>query len=153
MKKSASPTPGRAPVFAAEAPTPIDPRLVGDEHDFETVSSWHSQPLAYDLSTSYQPEPGMHVRISHVPPGAPAHVVVATSDVGGQLTSAQHFAVPMQRLPQTTSFTGQLHMPPGPEQVCVAILQSALVQHSALGMHMPFAVQNVCPVGQLHEPP
>jgi hypothetical protein len=95
----------------------------------------------------------VHVRILHVPPGAPEHVVVATSDVGGQFASAQQVVLPMQTLPHTTSVPGQLHVPPGPEQVCVATLQSAEVQHSLLGMHRLLALQKVWPVGQLHEPP
>ncbi len=95
----------------------------------------------------------MHVRILQVPPGAPEQVAVATSDVGGQLASAQHVVLPMHTLPQTTSVPGQLHVPPGPEQVSVATLQSAVVQHSLLGMHRLLAAQKVCPVGQLHDPP
>jgi hypothetical protein len=94
------------------------------------------------------------VRISQVPPGAPAQVEVATSGVvGGQLALAQHVVFPMQTLPQTTWFAGQLHVPPGPEQVSVEMGQLAVVQHSVDGMHRLFAVQNVCPAGQLHEPP
>ena len=87
----------------------------------------------------------MHVRILHVPPGAPEQVVVATSCAafGGQLASAQHVEFPMHTLPQTPWFAGQLQVPPGPEQVSVAILQSAEVQHSAVGMHRLFALQNV----------
>jgi len=71
----------------------------------------------------------------------------------GQSALVQHVVLPMHRLPQTTWLPGQEHFPPGPEQVSVAILQSAVVQHSVDGMHILFALQKVCPVGQLQEPP
>jgi len=94
------------------------------------------------------------VRIWHVPPGAPTQLVVATSDVGGQLAVVQHVPPAMQMLPQTVSpGTEQLHVPATPEQVSPMTGQPVAGQQLVVGMHVLLVVQKVWFAGQLQEPP
>jgi hypothetical protein len=78
--------------------------------------------------------------------------LLATLLVGGQLAGEQQFPLVMQLLLQANSPLGQLQLPPGPEHVSPATVQSLLLQQLEIGMH-PVPGHDLSPAGQLHEPP
>jgi len=93
------------------------------------------------------------VRILQASPG-PGHVVVATLVGGGRQSEfVQQVVLPIQMFPQTSCPVGQLHVPPGPEQVSPVTLHPVAGQQLVVGMQLLLVVQKVCPVGQLQEPP
>ena len=136
--------PGSFPWPVAVFPTPRVPRLVPPQLEFGSSQQLQVPPMLkhVPLQVYWQASPG--------PGQVPA---VAFPGSGRQSALVQHVASPMHRFPQAFWPTGQLHVPPGPEQVSPVTVQPVAGQQLVVAIQALFVVQNVCPVGQLQDPP